>query len=730
MTLQARLRWAAAGAAFMAGLCAVGAQASSDWGCEARWSVNLRAYGQCQNVAMLNPANDTRTNLAMLLHDRHGDVGPTDIETREYYQRSGAVRPSDFEYFASRIASGRKTPRRGADAAADPVDDYRGTRCQSDGRGRIAFRDAVRATPGLRAADAAALIALRDAGTACSQADGKQPIVPVPTFRNRTAAMFAAYAGGADAFYTGRWEDASRAFASATAADAPWLRETANYMVARTLVNQVTDASVSEYGGLAVNPANAQAVSNAQRALDAYLSAFPDGRYAASARGLLRRVHRLEGNDAALLADFVWQFDQPDPAMRSDSLIDLVQEFDQRLLESIGRERTEYQAAGLPRSAVTDPLILAVLDLKAMRQSDDVDDRAYDPPVITRAELDAQRPHFAGHDALYAYVLASHAHHVEGRPDAALALIPEAGDGPPNSYLTHSRRLLRALALDATNSPGARDALVSAVRSGGDMLRRSSGELALAMHEERHGGLARVFAADSLVTDPETRWRLLRYGADAALLRQQARNNEAPAEERAVAQFVLLYKQLTRGNFAAFGRDYDAMPRRNLAEHDNSDWSLAQITNVELFDWAGSADFACPALRAVASQLAANPRDAKALLCLGEFIRSNGLDPSGYGTVGLVDDAPPSDQLGGAPSLFPGARWSRLAAYQAIIADQRASADNRAYALYRAVRCYAPSGNNGCDATDVPLSQRRAWFRQLKTRYPQSMWAQQLEFYW
>ena len=53
-----------------------------------------------------------------------------------------------------------------------------------------------------------------------------------------------------------------------------------------------------------------------------------------------------------------------------------------------------------------------------------------------------------------------------------------------------------------------------------------------------------------------------------------------------------------------------------------------------------------------------------------------------------------------------------------------------AYALYRAVNCYAPSGNNQCGGADVPQEQRRAWFQQLKRDYAGSQWAQKLRYYW
>ena len=55
---------------------------------------------------------------------------------------------------------------------------------------------------------------------------------------------------------------------------------------------------------------------------------------------------------------------------------------------------------------------------------------------------------------------------------------------------------------------------------------------------------------------------------------------------------------------------------------------------------------------------------------------------------------------------------------------------DRAYALYRAVNCYRPAGNNTCGGKDVDLAQRKAWFNTLKSRYRATAWAKSLEIYW
>ena len=90
----------------------------------------------------------------------------------------------------------------------------------------------------------------------------------------------------------------------------------------------------------------------------------------------------------------------------------------------------------------------------------------------------------------------------------------------------------------------------------------------------------------------------------------------------------------------------------------------------------------------------------------------------------------PAVELTSAPTQFAGVGVSRLDIYKAVIADAKAAPDLRAYALYRAVNCWAPSAYNSCDSTDAPKSQRKAWHDELKAKYRDSVWAQKLKYYW
>ena len=85
--------------------------------------------------------------------------------------------------------------------------------------------------------------------------------------------------------------------------------------------------------------------------------------------------------------------------------------------------------------------------------------------------------------------------------------------------------------------------------------------------------------------------------------------------------------------------------------------------------------------------------------------------------------------MGGGQSQFPGAPYSRLEVYKAVIANPTATANDKAYALYRAVVCY-DHGSNDCGGVEVDQPQRAAWFRRLKQDYPATRWAKMADYYW
>ena len=675
------------------------ASASWDGGCSATWKLVNPALTDCNNLPALGPGNDTRVNLLLLLFDRDGtppERPSTDLPATDPF----AGRWSDFRgrFFA--------IPAEEATGYADGE----GSRCRSNASGASGYDAALDAASDLPPDERTILHAARKALTpTCGD---KSPAATVNDavqhLRSTSGQAFATYLNGATAFYNGQFGEAATAFSSLKESAQPWIADTAAYMAARVEVNLMQAGAFDEFGNFQdVSKVDQQAAARAEASLNAYLHDHPQGQYAASARGLLRRVSWLAGRNDKLAAQYAELLAMP-PATRGVSDDLLASEIDNKLLPQLTPQMTR------------DPILLAVIDLQRMRATDPAEKKT----AIGLDELEAQRAAFGAASPLFDYLLAVHAFYIDHDNAAVLKLLPDATKRRDGDHLWFSRQLLRGLALEAAGDRNARGFWIELYPGATKPLERSAIELALAMHDERHGRLQDVFATGSLVKTQTIRETLLTNVADAALLRQQSRDPAVPERERKLALFTLLYKEVTRGSYNDFladlaGVSSDASADSSVVAGGGGHPSLSVFTQAKL-----GGDFDCPALRPTAEALARNPNSLHDRLCLAEFVRINGMDSES------VDTQPPKDQLGGTTSLFPGKPYARAATYQAIIADTRASAADRAYALFRAINCYAPSGTNQCGGAAVPKAQRNAWYNRLKQEYPSSRWAKELRYWW
>ncbi|MCW3798258.1 hypothetical protein OMW55_10640 [Sphingomonas sp. BN140010] len=491
-------------------------------------------------------------------------------------------------------------------------------------------------------------------------------------------------------------------------------------MTARTRLNAAQDALFDEYGYMVEadqrDPAKAAA---ADASLRYYLSAYPNGRYADSARGLLRRTAWFAGNDAALARDYAAMLTKPAEPVR------VIEELDTKLLD----HDKGYQAA-------TGPLLLAVADLQRLRSSVG-EEQPYHGSGLSRAELERQRPQFAGRDDLYTYLLAAEALYNRSAAADVLALIPDAVHQSRFTTLQFSRQVLRGLALDMSGDPNAYRFWLSLLPGATGPNQRGAVELAIAQHEEKRGSLDRLLADTSPVRTPALRRIAIAHLAGPDLLRARAAAPRAATDERELALYVLLTRQLGRGRYADFLRDVALLPPAPPQPHAEQTYRLPPDREQEELEEAAvtSGDLAifrtprkepgtgCPDLRATATRLTAAPADPHARLCLAEWWRLSDLDYFPF-------DQPLAETgLGSGPPRWPGQPYSRLLVYQSLLADARLTPEDRAYTLYRAVWCFGPSGINSCGG-DAPKAQRRIWFTELKTRFPQSRWARSLKYHW
>ena len=703
-----------------ASLQAAPAHASGDFTCYPAWKLAKTVFTDCDNTPMLSPANDSRVNLQLQLIDvGQARIDPPPKTDPPTAPNADSASPFTFEDFQALI--GPKPP--GAPADADSNPDYaqgEGSRCRSNNDGAAAFQVALDKSNAVPEAERTILAAARKAvSPACDAATASAAYPPPDGVHSSLGRQFAHYLAGTAEFYGGDYDDARKDFAAAAASPQPWLKETATYMLGRVPLNQAQAAAFDEYGLMHTDKVDGAALKDADAGFQAYLKAYPAGRYAASARGLLRRVAWLGGEPKQLGADYAWSFAHAGPTERNVAIGDLVLEADDKLLN-----KTPLGAD------LADPVLLATRDLMAMRHDPADPKTLTSASVIKYQDLEAQRPTFASRPELFEYLLAAHRFYIEADPAGALNHLSAPPPTGPMTSFAFSQQVLRGLALEQQKDfAGARALWLQLMPLARPAFQRPVLDLALAMNEERDGRLAQVFAAGSTIRDPQVREILLRHDAGPGLLVQQARATSAPDRERRTARYVLLYKDIMRGRYASFASDaalvVPAAPPPADPNNPTPNTQGGDEPDPKLFDWAGHAQgYLCEDLRKLAKALAAAPGNPHNRLCLGEFARLNGLDANSLNT------SAPADELGGVASQFPGQTFARLDAYKLLIADAKTPASDRAYALYRAINCYAPSGQNECDGKGVPQSERARWFHLLKSDYPKSEWATALKYYW
>jgi len=707
------------------------AQASGDDSCYPSWTLIKEDLDPCSNLAFLSPGNDSEVNLRLLLADSGVDTlqlpAAKGVELDEGY---GPV-PFSLYRFAANASLEESTGRSASEknptspltsllaklgltrdetpAAGDAFLDGEGSRCRSNSDASAeAFIEQVTASPNLPDNERKALAASRlQMLEACNwDAEALQALQP-KDIQSDTGKAFARYLQAATQFYNGQFDEAVAGFNALTSTSQPWLKQTALYMSARSQLNAATEDVFDEYSQLQRDKVDQPYLQEVEKAFKHYLDTYPDGDYSASATGLLRRVHWLAGDDAQLVEDYARQLKRKPDDTDAPDINPLVNEMDRAVL-------------GSDRQNLSAPWMLAIVDLIQMRETAN--------PRLTAADLQAQKARFAEQPELYSYLQGALALYVEDDAEQALKYLPT--DLPEHlGYVTFSQHLLRGLALQARQDfKGAQALWLQMLTRVDRPLQREQLEMALAMSFERDEQVSRIFAADSPIKTGKVRSILLGHVADADLLRQQTTAG-LDETERNTALFVLLYKELMRGRYADFAQDLKRLPA-TLPEQRlgySLGYTYEQGPSLKLFQWQGDkpeSGYSCPTVIQTAAALANDAKDPKSLNCLGEFIRANSLD-------GMpLDKRRQADSLGGTAPGFAGEVFSRLEGYKAVIDNPRAPRDEKAYALYRAVNCYGPSGYNTCGGKEVEPAVRKAWFKQLKKDFASTSWGKTQQYYW
>ncbi|MDG1641816.1 hypothetical protein [Klebsiella huaxiensis] len=523
------------------------------------------------------------------------------------------------------------------------------------------------------------------------------------------ADLFAYYLSGIAHFYGGNYTAATQDFTLLLESNQPWLTETAQYMLMRTALNKSSQNSVGQYGDFDIARINRDDAAQAQKEAQAYLQRWPAGLYADSARNMLRRINWYLQAWPQLAELYEQAFRQTADA---GELRRLVSEYDNVF-------GMPFYAQPVLAAFPDAPQVSYVELLRALRLNAD------NKPTLTQAQLDASKAEFekSGNLPLWRD-LQLQLWGATGNDAAILQAVTPAKTLPANDILAFSEQVLYGEALMGQKQwPAARDFWQQLLQLSQNPEQQQYTQAKLAATLVYSGNAAAIFAADSPVTNLRFRSRVLKTQASPELLRQQAAkgpNNE----ERTIALHTLLVRDLTESRFSDWLNDKKlatAITQPVISEAFND-------VNLSSFDWSGEATeagYACRSLDDTVTVLSKNADDAHALNCLGEFFRTTQTH------VDLWKDQSGNDMLEAAINRQqPQGQYDRQSYYQQIITSPKAEPEDKSYALYRAILCYAPSGSNECGGEDVEKLQRKGWFTQLKTQYPGSPWAQKLKYYW
>jgi len=707
-TVSATIAWACAGGGY-----------------ETSWDVQ-------SSSGILSPHNDTRSNFILLMADRYG------TKVADPTQMAKGIIPFDFPYSvmlerlepavdpASRWTADYAEQQAQYGLSSESSDysysnDNIGL-CHSNGEGAARFTAALKADAAVPDSEKATLIAARDVlAKACDKAGETR--FALDGVASPEGKAYSNYVEGARLFYAENLPAADQQFGAVGRPKSGWLTETAAYMQFRVALAQAAKGAVGKWGEVTeVDKRDLAAVDRADAARQTFLKSYPNGRYATSARDLSRRIAWLRGDGATLGRDYSAMLARHAAAGKEPDL-DTIHEIDRRIMPS-------GEGAG-----VTDATLLAVLDLMRLRPKTEGYHADYEGPELSAAELAQQKQYFASQPDLFGYLQASEAYYHRHRPREVLSLIPDATHQAKFSYTQFSRQVLRGMALEAVGDRNARGFWLSLLPGAVQPYQREAVELAIYQHDKNAGVVGRLVETGSPILHPLIRQKIIEDDAGLALLRQQA-SGGSTKQQREVALYLLLTDELHHGLYRDFLADQRLVGPRPKEESGYPSWSVDTYEPtysatllappLQVFADGGSDDFrGCPNIRTTATNLAAEPGAIRPRLCLAEFIRRKGFDSWGTEYDPKEDRFVPKSRAG-----FPGAPVERMAIYQAVLASPAASADDKAFALNRLVRCYQPAGGNSCGGADVEKPVRKSWYDRLKKDYANSAWAKELKYYW
>ncbi|MEG2693616.1 MAG: hypothetical protein RR966_03670 [Acinetobacter sp.] len=675
--------------------------AGADIYCEPSTILQNNEYTACNNLPALTPANDNQTNLLLLLSDLNLVSISTTTEKRSLWDTNYSDVPFETKQLTSSAQNKSSNARKFVATDIDPYQEH----CNSMTKGSSDFIQQVKNDRTIPSAEKDILIRERNKISECEKQISLINVNPNWTMTTR---QYASYLNATIAFYNTNFSTATKIYSLLTNVNNPWLKETAQYMLIRSNLNAAFQSGVGEYGDLQREKLNQTLLKKLFNSITQYLKLYPNGEYAASARGLLRRGYWLNGRHDLLVNEFVWQINNPKSKFYNLEMNNVAYEIDRHV----------FQNSNFNVQNLKDPLFLAIYDLMQMRKPETADDK-----VITWTQLNSQKETFKNQPELFQYLQANHLFFIQNKPQEALNLLPKDNPSAINNYLQLSQIFLKGRIIEKLEkSQSTQHYWESFLAKAKTADQRGLFELTLYPYYLKQQNVDAFIGSNAKIKQASLQKSFISESANENSLMKIIQTTTS-TEHKNLALYTALNKSLVHQNYNLFNQAYAALPS-NVSQFNHTENAAEKFRSqppLANFIWKGTTitpQIKCSDLKTLTQKLADTPKDVNLRLCLGEYFRSE----NGYMLSAFTYSEKESP-------TFQGSIFTRGQVYKEIIKTQP-NGELKAYALYRAIQCYAPSGSNDCQDQEVEKSVRKQWFDQIKRDYPNTTWAKSLKFYW
>jgi hypothetical protein len=519
------------------------------------------------------------------------------------------------------------------------------------------------------------------------------------------------YISAANAFYTDDYEAAGKIFSQLTNTGSAWVKEASLYNLIRVEIRKTQQQSDDRYGFFDIAGVDKTQANKIIPAIQRYLDKYPAGRYADSADQLKRRAYWLTHDWKKLVESYLKAINAVRNNNNFITATELSLEIDDKYLSANMENNANKIHAPLEQIVWDDPVIATAQILIRLRKPAS----AVGLDVIKLHENNFERQKA---NSLYQYILTAYNFFGEEKYEA---VVKETENWRTNitqaDYASFSIAALRAEALSKLNRWQDAAVLLQELRElSPSPLLKDHFELAQAQNLEASGNLKKIFEPDSIIHSPILRKRILRAAADTRLLEYVLDQKHIITSEKSIALAALLNKELLSKQY------------KSLLEHQQK-YATLKLDNVDGLDLlrnetiSSKDNFTCQKWSKVLADLNSDKVPPQALLCLGERLRT--LEDSFIKPL-----VPYKDELGKSDDNFNCKSLTRLPLYLAVIDNDSAKDDDKAFALRRALYCFATSGYNHCGTEEIPAEKRKDWFIKLKSEYKKSPWSIKQKYYW